>query len=199
MSGRKEIMANKIDISDIVQEVSPRKKFYSYYDLPPKPVQQSTNPTKVVESPLDARSPQEVLEMYGMYKDESMYSKHPEKIYTDLTQFSDYETMLNTINNARSKFDQLDPEIRARFDNDLVKFSKAVTSPDFDINQVLTDKERVKYSQYVQDRESKAEYERYLQSPEYIALQKQYALRAEFEQEQFENWKAQKVSNDTKK
>lgn len=192
-------MTNKIDMSDVVQDLSPKKKFYSYYDLPPKPVMQSTNPTKVVESPLDARSPQEVLEMHGMYKDESMYSKHPEKIYADMTQFTDYETMLNTINNARSKFDQLDPEVRARFNNDLVEFSKSVASPNFDVNSVLTDKERVKYSQYVKDQKAKADYEAYLRSPEYIALQEQTALRAQYDKEQFEAWKSKRVSNDTKK
>lgn len=166
------------------------KKFYNSVNLPPKVKFKSNKPSKVQESPLDARSPQEVLQYHGMYKDESIYSKHPEKIYLDLSEFGDYESNLNANRRMQEKFNALDIDVRARFNHDIMEFIKYVQGPDFDINRVLTEKEQKKYNDYKKEQQAKKDYQAYLNSDEYKALVEESSYRMAYEKSKYEEWKA---------
>lgn len=165
-------------------------KFYNSKNLPPKVKFKSKKPSKVQESPLDARSPQEVLQQYGMYKDESIYSKHPEKLYLDLTQFGDYESNLNANRRMLEKFNALDVDVKARFNHDVKEFTKYVTSPNFDINRVLTDNQQKIYAKYQKELKMKKDYETYLKSDEYKAQVQEDSYRRAYEQSRYEEWKS---------
>lgn len=166
------------------------KKFYNSNILPPKVKYCSKNPSKVQESPLDARSPQEVLQHHGMYKDESIYTKHPEKIYMDLSEFGDYESNLNANRRMQEKFNALDVDVRARFNHSVQEFTKYVTSNDFDINNVLTKKEQEKLAVYKEEQANKKKYEDYLKSDEYKQTIQESAMRAQYEKQKYEEWKS---------
>ena len=167
------------------------KLFYNSVHLPPKPVHCSKKPSKVQESPLDARSPQEVLQAYGMYKDQSYYEQHPDKIYMDLTQFDDYESLLNKKIDIERKFKQLPVDVRAQFNHDPSEFVSYVNSKDFKLETLLDDKTKKAYASYKADEERKAAFKAYQNSEEYKKLQQEALLRAQFEKEQFEQWKVQ--------
>lgn len=166
------------------------KNFYNSVNLPPKVKYKSNKPSKVQESPLDAKSPQEVLQQHGMYKDESIYSKHPEKVYMDLSVFGDYESNLNANRRMLEKFNALDVDVRARFNHDVKEFTKYVSSPDFDINRVLTVTEQKKFAEYKKEQNAKKEYEAYLKSDEYKAKVQEDSYRHAYEQARYEEWKS---------
>lgn len=165
------------------------KKFYNSNNLPPKVKFCSKKPSRVQESPLDAKSPQEVLQQHGMYRDESIYSKHPEKIYADLSQFGDYESNLQAIRSMQEKFNALDVDVRARFNHDVKEFTKYVSSSDFDINNVLTLDEQKKFAEYKKEQKAKKDYEDYLKSDEYKAKVQEDSYRRAYEQSRYEEWK----------
>jgi hypothetical protein len=179
-------MSKSIENEPNLDEVN---NFYNYRHLPPKPVICSKNPSKVQESPLDAKSPQEVLEQHGMYKEPSAYAKNPEKIYMDLTTFSDYETQLNNVISMRNKFNSMDPDVKARFNNDPVEFCNYISQKDFDIKKCLTDKEYDNYLLYKKDIENQKAYDAYLKSDEFKALQAEELRRQAYEQAKYEEWK----------
>lgn len=162
---------------------------------PPKNIVfKSSKPSRVQESPLDARSPQEVLDYHGMYKDSSIYTKEPQKLFADLTAFNDYQTNLNELAVARSKFHDLPIEVRARFNHDVLEFANYVSKPDYD-PEFLMDSETVKaYRKYKKEQQDKAEYDKYLQSAEYKAQVEEQKLRAEYDKQQYEAWKASRGS-----
>lgn len=143
---------------NVSMEVIQTKPYYNSQNLPPKPKTRISGVTMVQESPYDAKSPQEVLEKYGMYKDESVYAKNPEPFFADLTQLPDYETQLNNNKLLQSKFMKLDPEIRAKFNNNIHSFAKYCTSKDFDITHVLTKEQNIKYAEQQKLAKNKAEY-----------------------------------------
>lgn len=137
------------------------RSYANRLNLPDKDTFISNNPTKVEESPLDARSPQEVLDYHGMYRDPSYYEQNPDRLYLDLTQFDDYETYLNNIRSMETKFMNLSPDVRARFNNDLSEFSSYVSKPDFDIYKVLDDKTKQAYDTYKAKLDAEKEFEAY--------------------------------------
>lgn len=164
--------------------------YHTRLNPPSNVVFKSLKPSRVQESPLDARSPQEVLDYHGMYKDSSIYTKEPQKLFADLTSFNDYQTNLNELAIAKSKFQLLPVEVRARFNHDVLEFSQYVSKPYFD-PEYLMDSETVKsYRKYKKEQEAKAEYEKYTQSSEYKAQIEEQKLRAEYEKQQYEAWKA---------
>lgn len=172
-----------------LNEIATVKPFFNSSNLPPKYVFCSKNPSKTQISPLDALSPQDVLDKHGMYRQESVYSKNPQKIYTDLSEFGDYESNLNAVCRMREKFNALSPEIRSRFNNSVSEFTSAVTSPDFNVEKVLTDKEVESLRRYKDDLRAKEEFEAYKKTPEYLKNLEESKLRMQFDKEQFENWK----------
>lgn len=175
-------------MSKTTQEVE--KNFYNSTNLPPKVKFKSNKPSKVQESPLDAKSPQEVLDRHGMYRDESIYSKQPEKVYMDLSEFGDYESNLNANRRMLEKFNALDVNVRARFNHDVKEFTKYVTSSDFDINRVLTAKEQEKLAKYNEEKKAKQEYEKYLKSDEYKSMIEEQAYRQAYEKSKYDEWKS---------
>ncbi|DAB21306.1 TPA: hypothetical protein CPT85_08105 [Candidatus Gastranaerophilales bacterium HUM_21] len=166
--------------------------YHTRLNPPVKRVFKFTKPTRVQESPLDARSPQEVLDYHGMYKDDSLYKNNPNAVHLDLTAFDDLQTSMNKNILAQEKFNQLPVDVRARFNHSIVEFTQRVTSPDFDINEVLLPEEQKAYSAYKADEKARKEYESYLNSSEYKQQIQEAALRKQFEKEQFEAWKASK-------
>ena len=119
------------DINDAIDVIENTERvFYNYRHRPPKVQWHSDKPTKVQLSPLDAKSPQEVLEKYGMYKDNSAL-KEPTPFYADLTAFDDYATSLCNIRDIKEKFKSLDIDIRAKFNHNVEEFCSYVTSKDF--------------------------------------------------------------------
>lgn len=167
-----------------------KKNFYNSMNLPPKVKFNSKAPSSVQESPLDARSPQEVLQAHGMYRDDSIYSKNPEKIYADLSEFGDYESNLNAVCRMREKFNALDVDVRARFNHSVEEFTKYVTNSDFDINRVLTEKEQKKLAEYKKEQANKKAYDDYLNSDEYKQSVEESAMRAQYEKQRYEEWKS---------
>ena len=164
--------------------------YHTRLNPPTNIVFKSSKPSRVQESPLDARGPQEVLDYHGMYKDSSIYTKEPQKLFADLTAFNDYQTNLNELALAKSKFQSLPVEVRARFNQDVLQFAQYISQPDYDPELVM-DAETVKaYRNYKKEQEKKAEYDKYIQSDEYKAQQKEIKLRAEYEKQQYESWKA---------
>lgn len=165
------------------------KPFHNRLNLPPKPVIVSELPSKVQESPLDARSPQEVLDYHGMYKDKSYYEENPDKIYMDLTQFDDYETYLNSIRDMKEKFSKLPIDVQARFNHDITQFSNYISSSNFDIEKLMDERTLQSYKSYKANEKAKQEFEAYKNSSEYKNALKEATLRAKFEDVQFNAWK----------
>ncbi len=163
--------------------------YHTRLNPPRKVVQVSDKPSKVQESPLDARSPQEVLEYHGMYRDPSIYKTEPQKIYMDVASFDGLQSIMNQKIEAERKFASLPVEIRSKFDHSIVKFTNAVTSPGFDVRTLLTGAELEAFDNYHKEEKAKEEYAKYLASDEYKFQLEQQKLRAEFEEQQFENWK----------
>lgn len=160
---------------------------------PPKKVKFVSNkPTRVQESPLDARSPQEVLDYHGMYKDPSIYKENPQKIFADLTSFDDFQTAQNKLAQAKSKFAELPIDVRARFNHDVLAFSNYVQSPNFDPEMVMDQETVVAYREYKKKEKAQQDYEKYKESDEYKAQLRESQLRAQYEKEQYEAWKASK-------
>lgn len=164
-------------------------KFYNSRKQPKGVVITSQKPSKTQISPLDCNSPQELLEKHGMYRDPSLYEKHPEKMYLDLTSLGDYQSNLQAVIDCKEKFMHLDPDVRNMFDNDVMKFVEHVNKPDFDITSVMNKKQKEAYSNYVAEEESKKAFEAYKNSDEYKQSIAEAKLRQEFEQSQFEAWK----------
>lgn len=174
------------------------KKFYNSENLPPKVKFKSMKPSKVQESPLDAKSPQEILQQHGMYKDESIYSKEPQKIYADLSEFGDFESNLNANRRMQEKFNALDVDVRARFNHNVKEFVKYVTSNDFDINNVLTKEEQKKLASYNEEQANKKAYNDYINSDEYKQSIQESAMRAQYEKSRYEEWKANYIAHKNK-
>ena len=180
----------KVELTTLDSE----KRFYNYYNRPPSNPIVSDKPSKTQVSPFDAKSPQEVLQKYGMYKDETAYSKHPEAIYADLTQYQSYEDQLNASVRMKQHFNSLDPEVRARFNNDILQFAREASSPDFDVNKALTTEQQEKLKVYKDEEEAKKAYEAYLKSDEYKKVQEESAARMAYEQQRYEEGKKNYMS-----
>lgn len=190
-----ETSLTDVDVSStlVKDELSQINKALPYHTRlnPPKKVKfKSNKPSKVQESPLDARSPQEVLDYHGMYKDPSVYTQNPSKIFADLTSFDDYQTAQTKLANAKSKFAELPVDVRARFNHDVLKFSQYVQSPNFDIENVMDDETVVAYREYEKQQKAQAEHNKYINSEEYKAQVAEQKLRERYEKEKYEAWKA---------
>lgn len=185
---------NKIEVEPInpvetsTVSVASTKRFYNSYNLPPKPVQKSELPSMTQISPLDAKSPQEILDQHGLYRSESIYKKNPELIYGDFSEIGDYESYLNNCINLENKFAKLDPEVRGRFNNSVLEFTKACRSKDFDIESVLTQPEVDSYRSYKKSQEAAVKHSEYLQSAEYKTALEQSKLRQEYEEQKYQEW-----------
>ena len=184
-----------VDVSStlVKDEINTKVELQPYHtrlNPPSDIVFKSIKPSRVQESPLDARSPQEVLDYHGMYKDSSIYTKEPQKLFADLTAFNDYQTNLNELAVAKNKFHNLPLEVRARFNHNVLDFANYVSDPNFD-PEFLMDKETVlAYRKYLKDQKNKEDYERYIQSPEFKAQVEEQKLRSEYEKQQYEAWKS---------
>lgn len=162
--------------------------YHTRLNPPKKTTFCSANPSKVQESPLDARSPQEVLAYHGMYKDDSIYTTNPSQVYEDLTMFNDLQDVLNRRIEAENKFASLPAEVRSRFNNSLAQFVSEVTDPSFDVHKVLTDQEASAYDSYLRKKAANERYEEYKQSDEYQQILKDAELRSQFAEESYKKW-----------
>lgn len=185
-------ISKDVHISDLSSVVKP---FYNRLNQPPKVTIVSNKPTKVQESPLDARSPQEVLDYHGMYRDPSYYEENPDKMYMDLTQFDDYETCLNNINSMKETFNKLPIDVRARFNHDPSEVFKYINSSEFKIETLMDDKTLSNYKEIKAQQKYDSEYKAYLASDEYKQALANQQLMSEFNRRQFEAFKASKVSD----
>lgn len=175
-------------IKDLVVESSYVSKFYNSRRQPKGVVITSNKPSKTQISPLDCNSPQELLEKHGMYRDPSLYEKHPEKMYLDLTTLGDFQSNMQAVIDCKEKFMHLDPDVRNQFGNDIFKFVEHVRQPDFDITSVMNKKQKESYSKYLKNQEDKKAYDDYLKSDEYKRVLEESKIRAQYEKEQFESW-----------
>lgn len=164
--------------------------YHTRLNPPRKITFKSLKPSKVQESPLDARTPQEVLDYHGMYRDPSVYKNEPQKIYADLTSFDDLQTALNKQIAADEKFKQLPVDIRAKFNHSVVDFANYVTSPDFDVNEILLPDEQQKLKDYKNAEKSRKDFEAYQKTDEYKAQLEDARLRKKFADEQYQSWLA---------
>lgn len=172
----------------IIADTATERVFFNYRHRPPKVKICSINPSKVQESPIDAKSPQELMDRHGMYIDRPSL-KELKPFYADLTQFESYEDSLNSVRNIKEKFMNLDVSIRAKFNHNPEEFCNYVQSKDFDIREIMTSDVYKQYEDEQKEIQAQKEYEKYLKSDEYKKEQEQNALRAQYEKEQFENWK----------
>lgn len=173
---------------EVSTSVTSSPKFYNSSNLPPKVIQKSELPSMTQLSPLDAKSPQDILDQHNMYRKESVYKKQPEMIYGDFTEIGDYESHLNKCIELENKFAKLDPEVRGRFNNSVLEFTRACRSKDFNIESVLTQPEVDSYREYKKRQEADAKHLEYLESPEYKALIEQSKLRQEYETQKYNEW-----------
>lgn len=181
-------MAKNSEENVVTTPVAP--VFYNYRHRPPKVQMCSKNPTKTQESPLDAKSPQELMDRHGMYIDRPSL-KDLQPFYADLTSFSSYEDSLNSVRNIKEKFMNLDVSIRAKFNHNPEEFCNYVTSNDFDMREIMTSDVYSEYKRQQDELKAQQEYEKYLKSDEYKKIAEENALRAQYEKEQYENWKKQ--------
>lgn len=177
----------KINESIIAPQATERV-FYNYRHRPPKVKICSNKPSKVQESPLDAKSPQELMDRHGMYVDRPSL-KDLQPFYADLTAFQSYEESLNSVRTIKEKFMNLDVSIRAKFNHNPEEFCNYIQSKDFDIREIMTSDIYSEYEQQQKELQSQKEYDKYLKSDEYKKEQEENALRAQYEKEQYENWK----------
>ena len=178
-------------MQDVIEAIFDAKKlpYHTRINPPAKKKLIISKPSKVQESPLDARSPQETLEKHGMYRDPSIYQKEPTKIYADMTQFTDYADMLMQTREAEHKFNNLDPDIKAKFNNSVVSFANYLKSDKFDVNEILTEKEKIALANHHKKIKAQQEYEDYLASDEFKKAQAESNAYLEFQRKQFEDWK----------
>lgn len=174
----------------IVENQATDYVFFNYRHRPPKVKFCSQNPSKVQESPLDAKSPQELMDMHNMYVDRPSL-KELKPFYADLSSFSSYEESLNKVRLMKEKFNSLDINIRARFNHNPEEFCEYICSKDFDIKQVMTPEMYSEYKRELDGIESRKHMDKYLNSKEYLDKKKDDELRSQFEDEMFENWKKQ--------
>ncbi|WGL31240.1 internal scaffolding protein [Dipodfec virus UOA04_Rod_819] len=172
-------------------------QFYNSRRQPAKVVLTSSKPSKTQISPLDCGSPQEVLEKHGMYKDQTLYEKHPEKMYLDLTELGDYQSNLQAVIDCKDKFMALDPDVRNQFGNDVMKFVEHVSKPDFDVTSVMNKKQKEAYSKYVEQENRKKAHEEYINSDEYKRIVAESEARRQYDAEQFNAWYAKKQKVNT--
>lgn len=164
--------------------------FYNYRNRPPQVKICSKKPSKVQESPLDAKSPQELLEKYGMYRDSSSLDT-VRPFYADLTQFQSFEDTCNHVRDIKEKFMQLDVDIRAKFNHNPEEFCNYITSSDFDIKEIMNASQYQEYKTKIDEEKAEKEYQKYINSAEYkknLAEQEQFKA---YQQKQYEEWKKQ--------
>lgn len=181
-------MSKEVITDNIVLNKPIVKPFYNYRNRPPKVIFCSKNPSKVFESPLDAKSPQELMDRHNMYVDRSSL-KEPTPFFADLSQFSSFEDSLNHVRSLKEKFMALDVGIRAKFNHNPEEFCNYVSSKDFDIKEVLTAEQFKDYDRQIKEQEQQKQYQDYLNSDEYKKTVEENMLRAKYEKEQYENWK----------
>lgn len=181
-------MAKNSEENVVTTPVAP--VFYNYRHRPPKVTMCSKNPSKVQESPLDAKSPQELMDRHGMYIDRPSL-KDLQPFYADLTAFGSYEDSLNSVRNIKEKFMNLDVSIRAKFNHNPEEFCNYVNSKDFDIREIMTSDIYSEYQEYQKQLKAEKDFEKYKNSDEYKNAEQEYALRQQYEKEQYENWKKQ--------
>ncbi|WGL31157.1 internal scaffolding protein [Dipodfec virus UOA04_Rod_753] len=173
----------------VIGELKPtavsKKPYKTSLDLPPKIKYHSDMESMVFESPNEIKSPQEIMDLYGMYsRDTSMFPNNelvPQ--YGDFASFKNFEDRANLVADCRQQFDALPSEIRAKFDYDIYKFAEHVNSSDFDYESIMTEgykqkvwnpmKEHLETEAKMKGEE--ADYKKYLydKAKEEIALAKQ--------------------------
>lgn len=175
-------------IENVIAPQVTERVFYNYRHRPPKVSLCSNKPSKVQESPLDAKTPQELMDRHGMYVDRPAL-KDLKPFYADLTAFKSYEDNLNAVRDMKEKFNNLDISIRAKFNHSPEQFCEYITSKDFDIREIMTADVYNEYEKEQNQAKYEAEFEKYLKSDEYKKAQEESALRLQYEKEQYENWK----------
>lgn len=170
------------------EKLEEKRVFYNYRNRPPKVVFCSKMPSKVQEGPLDARSPQELLEKYGMYNDRpALDSVKP--FYADLTAFGSFEEQNNHIRDIKEKFMQLDVDIRAKFNHNPEEFCNYLISKDFDIKEIMNSNQYNEYTRILNEKKAEKEYQEYLKSDKYKQEIEEYNARQQYEKERYEEWK----------
>lgn len=138
----------------VINEMKPaaasiKLPYYNRLNLPPKVKFKSDKPSEVFESPDEIRSPQDVMNAYGMYsRDTSMFpNNNSVPIYGDFSVFKDFSERANLVANCKSQFEALPSEIRAKFGNNINNFADYVNSSEFDYEYLMTDgyKQKVWY------------------------------------------------------
>lgn len=92
------------------------------------------------ENPDEARSPQEILEAYGIRRrDDSMFPNNTNlPQYGDFSEFRELGDRVNLYLNCKEQFEALPSEVRKEFNNDLSAFTNYVNSKDFDVTRLMT-------------------------------------------------------------
>lgn len=189
-----EIFEGKIIGEEIISSETPagavkNLPYHTRLNPPKKLGQVFKKATKLQTSPFVAKSPQDVLRQHGVYKDESIYKQNPAKIFMDLTQYKDYQTLLNQQNQAKRHFESLDVDIRAKFNHNPVDFANYLASSDFDVKEILTPDEYVSLQRYQAEEEAKEAWNKYIQTDEYKTQKAEEEAYQAYRKAQFDEWK----------
>ena len=164
-----EIIVDKDLLSDEETELAPAPLYVKHSIFKPSFHQRkkviNTGENILFENPLEARSPQEVLEAYGIRRrDTSMFPNNSNlPSYGDFSEFIDLGDRVNVYLSCKEQFEALPSEVRKDFNNSLDEFTKYINSNDFDVTRLMSKeyKEKVYEPKLRKDKRDKA-YAEYL-------------------------------------
>ena len=136
-------------LSNEQTETAPAQLYVKHNVFKPRKTQVTINKgeSMLFENPYEAKSPQEIMELYGMRRrDDSMFPNNPAlPQYGDFSQFKDFGERVNLYLQCKAQFDALPSEIRRKFDDNLETFSKYVNSSEFNPTYIMTDDYKKNY------------------------------------------------------
>lgn len=145
-------MSNK-DVAREVEAIGSasvvKQHYRTTHNTTKKVIFKSDKPSAVQENEYDAKSPQDVLRMYQVGRDNSvMFPNIPvdkQQYQGDFSEFGDMTVAMNQVAHFKSVFEGLPSEIRAKYDNDLSVFAKGLVSSNFKITDLMTEEYRKEY------------------------------------------------------
>lgn len=95
----------------------------------------------VSENPYEAKSPQDVIKLYGSQdRGASMFpNDESQPVYADFSELGDYQDSLCKVSKANQMFAGLDAEVRKRFDNKVENLYAEISQGNFDVKRLMTD------------------------------------------------------------
>ena len=138
-------------VANEVAEPAPAQRFIKANIFKPSHHQRkmvvNTGDNMVFDNPLEAKSPQEILDLSGMRRrDDSMFPNNTNlPQYGDFSDFKDFGERVNLYLSCKDQFEALPSEVRREFGDDLSQFAKYVNSDNFDVTKIMSKSFRENY------------------------------------------------------